>query len=129
MNQLNKPSLAERIKSVRILLDRSQSGMAATLGVSQANVSDVERGARLPSYEYIVGLMKLNVDIRWLLLGEGEAPTNDSDELIQTSEEELKVLLLKKRIESLSLEDLNAVNTVIDALEAHKKLIGKEALK
>lgn len=51
----------------------SQDAFAKKLNTSQSNYSKYELGKVIPTYPFLISLiLKLNVNIHWLLIGEGE---------------------------------------------------------
>jgi len=81
--------LGERLKAVREKLGMTQKEFAKFLNVGIATVQRYEREERIPSGEFLKLLLdKCNVNINWLLTGEGsmfvkspqerETPTNQA---------------------------------------------------
>ena len=66
------PMLSHRLKAARVNAGFTQDALAKSLGISQAHISQIERGDRLPSMDAAIQLAAaLGVDVGWLL---GEPP-------------------------------------------------------
>lgn len=65
-------SISLRIKELRNKKNLNQSDFANLLGVSQAAISHYEKNERIPNSDLLSKMAdKLNVNLHWLLLGEG----------------------------------------------------------
>ncbi|MGL4388840.1 MAG: XRE family transcriptional regulator [Brevinema sp.] len=65
-------SIGERLKLVREELKMTQVVFAETLGVAQNNLGRYENNTSKLSSDKMINLHKINVNIDWLLTGEGE---------------------------------------------------------
>ena len=61
-----------RLKSLRKELGLTQTEFAKTLGISQNFLSAIEHGESKISAELCLSLSKINVDLNWLITGEGQ---------------------------------------------------------
>ncbi len=100
-------SVNERIISLRKFLNLNQLDFAKSIGAyNQANISDIERGRVKPDVEFITLLLKkYNINIEWLLIGEGSMLRSDSPKesnLVDHLMAENKALMA--RIEELNRE-------------------------
>lgn len=86
--KLNIEKIGRRIKELRVILNLKQTEFAEALNITQAYLSMLESGERSTfSIEILLKLVeKYNVNINWLLTGEGKVFLNDYNEL----ENELK---------------------------------------
>ena len=65
-------NLAERLKFFRESLGLTQEEFAKKLNTTQAVISNYERGARVPTADFLNRLTEIfHLDINWLLTGEG----------------------------------------------------------
>ncbi len=65
--------MKDRIKQIRLGLNKSQGDFAREINVVQQQLSKYERGENKPSADFLTKLVeKMNVNINWLLTGEGE---------------------------------------------------------
>lgn len=100
---LTKADLGHRLKAARIRRGFTQAKLAALLDVTQARVSDIERGARKPSLQQLARLSRaLKVPVDELLTGQiGGTNGQDQDhrfvrrieEIAQLPERDKQVLL------------------------------------
>jgi transcriptional regulator with XRE-family HTH domain len=92
----NKPSseLGQRLKKLRLALGLQQNEMAIAAGLNSGYLSDLIRGKRgNPSIETILKIAnRFNVNLNYLLLGEGEMFLPDKEEVLK-KEKELKLHL------------------------------------
>src|SRR5687767_13080143 len=63
--------LAERFRSVRKELHKSQKAFAAELGLSLSGLQGYEAGTFAPGSQALEALCRIGIDINWLLIGEG----------------------------------------------------------
>ena len=71
----------KRLKTLREMLDMSQTELADKLGVSQKAISQWERGERDIPTAILLKLHELTgVNLHWLLTGEGEPFTHPTEE-------------------------------------------------
>ncbi len=64
-------TLGERVKMVRKQRNMTQVNFAQNLGISQANLSEIEAGKSKPSLDVLLSLVtEFKVDLHWLLLSE-----------------------------------------------------------
>jgi len=64
--------IADRLKSIRSFLGKTQKEMAATLGVSLGSWQAYEAGSSYPGGRVLGELARLGVNSNWVLLEEGE---------------------------------------------------------
>ncbi len=70
---LEPGDVAARMKHIRETLGLKQKVLARSLGVSTANISDVENGKYKPKFDLIVSMVaQYNINIFYLFFGEGE---------------------------------------------------------
>ena len=73
-------SIAERLISIRQSQGVSQTALAKKLGIAQSTLSQLESGASVPGAELLSKLqVRYNIDINWLLNGEGTMYIDDQD--------------------------------------------------
>jgi transcriptional regulator with XRE-family HTH domain len=65
-------TLPERLKNMRGRLNKTQKGMASTLGIAPRTWQNYEEGVHEPSWKVLEGLAGLGVNVNWLLTGNGE---------------------------------------------------------
>lgn len=103
--------MVNRIKEIREKFFKTQANMAAILGVSRQAVNEYERGNNIiPTKALILLSSKYNININWLLTGQGNMLLSDDDkvnnnELIQQQQDKIKELqaqvdLLKELLQS-----------------------------
>ncbi len=63
--------VAERLKWLRMHLNKTQGEMARLLGVSMRTYQRFELGVRTPRTDELISLLERGVNINWLLTGEG----------------------------------------------------------
>lgn len=98
-----------RIKTRRKELNLTQKDVYAATGISNGNLSEIERGNVLPSSKALVSLSKLlQTSIDWILTGEASIIDNNSPEISNieyglklNESEELIIFMLR----SLPLEE------------------------
>jgi transcriptional regulator with XRE-family HTH domain len=81
MNMSDKRQIeqGERIKGLRNALGMSQIDFAKVLGITQPTLSALEQGRSSLSLNSLEGIIHLmNIDMRWLLFGEGSPPETNS---------------------------------------------------
>lgn len=70
--------ISNRLKAARLAAGQTQTSLSRATGFSQAHISQMESGDRLPSYATARALATaLKVDLGWLL---GETPPGDADD-------------------------------------------------
>ncbi len=73
MNKEDQINVGLRFKEIRKTLNLGQSELANIAGVSRSLLSLCENGTKTPSYQLLVALAtKLNIDINWLISGNGD---------------------------------------------------------
>lgn len=100
--------IAERFKQIRKKLGYSQRELAQAIGFSTSIISEIERGNNDPSRNVLLAIHQtLNIDLHWLLLGEGEMDTvkmiTKQDKEIEKLESQLAVM--NKKIQKLESEN------------------------
>ncbi|WP_110953777.1 helix-turn-helix domain-containing protein [Anaerosinus massiliensis] len=70
-NSNNMDMIGKRINMVRTKLGLTQTVFAASIGISQGNLSEMEKGKFFPSYSTLILLIKkYKVSADWILTGE-----------------------------------------------------------
>lgn len=65
--------IGHRIKSIRKERKLSQSQFAISIGISQGNLSEIEKGNSNPSADTLISIRnKYNVNLNWLLAGDSD---------------------------------------------------------
>ena len=109
--------LHEKIKRLRKEHGMSQAKLAEVAGVHKAHFSRLERGLYQPSVEVLKKIAKiLNVSTDYLL-------NDDVDELAPVKIEDKNLMEKVRLIDSLELEEKNALMKIIDALLTKKKFV------
>lgn len=93
----------QRLKIVRKFLNKTQVDFAASIGLTQAGYSDIERGKNNVSGKIKILLKREhNVNLDWLESGNGEmfAPIDES----QNPEDKKLIISLQSEIERLQIE-------------------------
>jgi transcriptional regulator with XRE-family HTH domain len=66
-------TLGERLRLLRVLVDKTQETFGQVAGVGGSMVSRYEKNQRRPFPEYFIRIRKrTGVDLNWLLCGDGE---------------------------------------------------------
>jgi transcriptional regulator with XRE-family HTH domain len=69
---MEKPSLAQRLKNLRVNRQLSQAEVADAVGMSRSYLGGIEQGHDAPGREYLVALANYyRVSLDWLTTGEG----------------------------------------------------------
>jgi len=109
--------LHEKIKRLRKEHGMSQAKLAEFTGVHKAHFSRLERGVYQPSIDLLRKIAQaLDVTTDYLL-------NDDVDEISPVRVEDKSLLERVKLIETLDLEEKNAVLKIIDALLTKKKFV------
>ena len=94
----------QRLKIIRKFLNRTQVDFAASIGLTQAGYSDIERGKNNVSGKVKILLRREHhVNLDWLASGEGEMFLSLSE--IAYQEETSVIKQLKLEIERLEIEN------------------------
>jgi transcriptional regulator with XRE-family HTH domain len=65
-------SIGERVKYIRKMYKLNQQQFSTALDISQGRLSEIEKDKCKPSAETLISIStKFNVNLNWLLLGEG----------------------------------------------------------
>lgn len=73
VTERNHLEIAKRIKETRLVRGLTQQVFAASLGIVQGFLSDVERGRKIPSDTLLIALCHLyEINEEWLFTGQGE---------------------------------------------------------
>lgn len=104
--------MGERIKGLRKSKSLTLKALAALLSTSPGFISEVENGLKMPGSEFLLSLKRnFDVDLNWLLTGEGEAPKeknpviNRIDLMLEKMPEEAQRDVLKYAEEKKLLSD------------------------
>lgn len=119
-------SVRQRFESLLIELKINGSQLARELGISQTSVSRILNGSTLPSSKVLIPLLKAypQLDIKWLLIGEGEMFLNSQIEITKVDKDYLDRLadslerennMLRKEINGLA-EELERIQKIVEAL-------------
>ncbi len=102
--------IGKRIQKIRKKLDLRQEPFAKQLGTTQSVISNYEKGARLPSANFLKKLREtFQININWLLTGEGPMFLEEWEgrgKVVNFEDERLKQMFeyLRERWESADLE-------------------------
>lgn len=74
MSKQRNQEIGARIRAVRVTLGLPQAGFAAELSTTQANISQIETGALLPTGKFLLRFTEKcpEVDLNWLFTGTGQ---------------------------------------------------------
>ncbi|MNW32993.1 Antitoxin PezA [compost metagenome] len=108
--------IGEKIKAFRKLHNLSQVEFSTALGISQGNLSEIEKGNSKPSADTLIALRtKYGFDLNWLLV---EGIQKSSDQLRPKGENtfslnpaEIKLMSMYKK---LNLDDQESVVEFVD---------------
>ncbi|MGG1154412.1 helix-turn-helix transcriptional regulator [Brevibacillus formosus] len=94
-------TLGKRVKFVRKQHNMTQVNFAKSLGISQANLSEIESGKSIPSIEILVSLVtQYKVDMHWLIL---------SEEILYTKEiqkDEVELISTYRQLQDIAKEEV-----------------------
>jgi transcriptional regulator with XRE-family HTH domain len=75
---VSKDEVGRRVKAARMRAGYSQMKLAEVLEITQARVSDIERGARKPTLQQLARMSRaLKIPMEQLLVGQGETASDD----------------------------------------------------
>lgn len=104
----NKSSISERFKEIRNMNNLSQREFAEKIGYSSSIISEIERGTNEPSRNVMLAIHRcFNVNLHWLLLGEGNMMADDMIDHKDKKIEELEKKLAEIDIKNQNLIKLN----------------------
>lgn len=111
--------IAERFKQIRKKLGYSQRELAQAIGFSTSIISEIERGTNDPSRNVLLAMHEtLNIDLHWLLLGEGEMNTvnmiTKQDKEIEKLENQIAVM--DEKIQELENENKELSTELMDKM-------------
>lgn len=79
-------SIAERIKVIRKNYKMNQKKFSEQIGISQASLSDIEKGKTRPSIDLVILLSKqYGVSTDWILTGDSRSEVINNDFVIMNS--------------------------------------------
>ncbi len=107
---LSPKTIGERLRAVRMRQDMSQGALARALGVTQPNVSDIERGARLMTVQQLVKLCRALHITPDEVLGEAKRAAAHENGHIK----DRRLLSRMHRIDRLPKRDKQALIRTID---------------
>ena len=88
-------TLGDRLKAIRQAKNLTLQELAAIIGSSHGYLSQVERNQKKPGSEILLSLKQhLNVNINWLLTGEGEMFIKNNEDIGPVDDITKKILLL-----------------------------------
>lgn len=103
--QLNMRAIGERIKKRRKELQLTQLDIKEKAGISSGNMSDIERGNRLPAASTLVQLSEiLNCSVDWILTG--KSPKTEIDNHLDLTEMDQKFLNLFRLVSEDDKEEI-----------------------
>lgn len=77
-NKDDADAIGKRLKILRKNLNLTQKQFAASVGISQGNLSEMEKGKFLPSYDTLILIIKqYKISADWILTGENTIHKND----------------------------------------------------
>jgi len=89
---MEKKTLGDRIKEVRQANNLTQQAFAISLNTSAGYISEIEAGKKIPGSEFLISLKRVyQIDIDWLLTGEGEMKRGEKGERPQVAAEATSV--------------------------------------
>lgn len=68
---INLEEIALRVKHIREAIGQTQTEFANRLGIGRTSLSAIENAKTSPTFEFIIGLYHINVNIHYLLDGKG----------------------------------------------------------
>ncbi|MFT4830402.1 MAG: plasmid maintenance system antidote protein VapI [Psychroserpens sp.] len=79
---LNQDAFLKRLETVIQYYDLSASALADKIGVQRSSISHLLTGRNKPSLEFVLKVVRTlpEVNLYWLLQGEGEFPSNTKSE-------------------------------------------------
>ncbi|AEE48918.1 transcriptional regulator [Haliscomenobacter hydrossis] len=94
---------AARLKILADALDLKQHNIYKDMKTSSARVSNVFNSVNNPSYEFLQSFLTAypNVNINWLLTGEGEMLLNDNNVVREPDERKWNSADLRKRVDHI----------------------------
>jgi transcriptional regulator with XRE-family HTH domain len=113
-----KDEVGRRIKAARLRAGYSQEKLAEILEITQARVSDIERGARKPTLQQLARVSRaLKIPTDQLLVGQGEAV----DAAASEARQDPRFLKRLQQIDQLQERDKQVLLRTIDTfLKASK---------
>ena len=86
-NSNNMDTIGKRINIVRTKFGLTQKAFATSIGISQGNLSEMEKGKFSPSYNTLIMLIKkYKVSADWILTGEEVTHKNQFAENLEVKE-------------------------------------------
>lgn len=93
----------ERLKHFRKTKGLTQKQLSATIGVSQSHISAMEKNEKMPGGDILISLKRFfDVDLNWLLTGDGELPHPEAKKSVITG-------LIEQVLEGMDEESQRAV--------------------
>jgi len=115
---IKNSDLCGRFADIRKLKNINKKRFADTLGINQSVAGDIELGYREPSRDVLTKLASVyDVNINWLLTGEGEMLLSKLGQEVAKTAEGYKVPLLKQKVScgpGLNWEDEQNIAEYID---------------
>jgi len=99
-------AIGERFKTLRRLFAMTQQQMSAALRTTQASISQIENGEVVPTGNFLVRLKEQfpDVDLNWLIAGNGESLLKRNPEMLQEDQIERTVVRVLKNFKVLNNE-------------------------
>jgi len=104
---LSPIKIGERLRALRVQRDMSQAALAASLSTKQANISDIERGARGLTIQQLVKICRVLKTTPNAVLGEKEAEKN-------TPPHDRRLLRQMQQLQALPKRKRQALLTTLD---------------
>jgi transcriptional regulator with XRE-family HTH domain len=104
MKDKNLVLFASRIKQIRKALGLNQKDLAKSIDLPKTSVSEYESGITKPTFYFFFNISKIhNVNLRYLLHGEGRMFKGENVPKIAIDDDELKEMLYYLQIPALKL--------------------------
>ena len=105
-----------RIKKIRKEKGLSQKAFAEILNTSSGYISEVEQGKIIPGGKFFISLKQvININLNWLVTGEGAPYLSDDDINIKSKEEILKATI--NFLKQVIVQDNIKINLDITTIE------------
>lgn len=105
--------IANNLQKLRKSLNYGQKEFAVKLGINSLTYANYERGERKPPYELLVKLSEdLNIDLNWLIVGNGEMFKNENKHSLKQKND----TLITKKVSRIGhrLSEIQIKNDLLD---------------
>jgi len=124
INDLLKLSISQRFKVFRESLNINQSEMGKLLDLSQSTITGIEKGKSFPTIPTIITLMEnCNLNVKWLLTGEGDMLLSESVEKEDFGPDDEKMQEFLFYLRNVEMVRYRFLSDFIGYKEQHKELI------